>query len=348
MKILAIGDSYMPAEVFEREFATLAGAHELTFAAVDAARERPPATASEHAIREYEGDPAQLCELLDGHDALVVHGAPVTDAVLDASDRLRLVCCARGGPVNVDIGAATERGMPVVTTPGKNAEAVADLTLAFLIMLARRVPQAQRVLAQRGAMGTSAFEGAEFFGRDLGGRTLALVGFGQVGRRVAPRALAFGMDVLVVDPHMDPPPGAPVRVLAELEDALGQADFVSVHARPGPGTENLFDAGAFAAMKPGAGFVNTARETLVDEDALAGALDAGQLGGAALDVLRARGDGRPSPLLGRDDVIVTPHIGGATFDTLDRGARMLAEELGRFAAGEPLRHVINPEALASA
>src|SRR5262249_31478919 len=163
---------------------------------------------------------------LDQHDILVVHGAAVTDAVLDASP-LRLVCCARGGPVNVDVEAATERRIPVVTTPGKNAESVADLTIAFLVMLARGVVRAAAFLAGGGSVGESAFEGAEWFGHDLGGHWLGLIGYGHVGRSVAGRAQAMGMKVASFDPNVDAETMAldGVRAL-ELGALLEQSRFV--------------------------------------------------------------------------------------------------------------------------
>ena len=135
---------------------------------------------------------------------LVVQGAAVSDAVLAASPKLQLVCCARGGPVNVDLAAATARGIPVVTTPGKNADAVAELTIAFMIMLARRMPEVLRHVEGGGEFGHDNYEGAHWFGHDLAGHVLGLVGFGQIGRRVATRAQAFGMSVVVCDPFVAP------------------------------------------------------------------------------------------------------------------------------------------------
>jgi phosphoglycerate dehydrogenase-like enzyme len=244
--------------------------------------------------------------------------------------------------VNVDVAAATARGIRVVNTPGKNAESVADLTLAFLIMLARRIRRSQEFLLGGGRLGESTFEGAQFLGHDLGGHVLGLVGFGQVGRRVAARAAAFGLDVLVHDPYLDAAP-AGVTIVDSLAELLRRSDFVSLHARATPETENLMDAAAFAAMKPGAALVNTARETLVDEQALRDALADGHLSGAALDVVRPSADGARNPLLDLDGVVVTPHIGGATHETLARGGEMLAAEIERLAAGEQGRNVVNRE-----
>ncbi len=346
MKILVVGDSFMPSEVFRRAFARLEVDHGVRYVQMDAGRVLDPSSPSEQAIREYEGHPDQIAELLDDERALVVHGAPVTDSVLDAAPSLALVGCARGGPVNIDVAAATERGIVVANTPGKNAESVADLTVAFLVMLARGVRPSQEFLLQGGRLGDSAFEGARFLGHDLGGHVLGLVGFGQVGRRVARRAAAFGMEVLVHDPYLDTPPGAGVTVAPSLGELLRGSDFVSVHARQTAETENMFGAATFAAMKAGAAFVNTAREGLVDERALEEAVRAGHLSGAALDVVRPRPDGSRNPLLDLERVIVTPHIGGATHETLARGARMLAEEIERLAASEALRHVVNGAVLA--
>jgi D-3-phosphoglycerate dehydrogenase len=154
------------------------------------------------------------------------------------------------------------------------------------------------------------------------------------------------MEVLAYDPYAPPPVGEGVRTV-ELDALLAEADFVSLHARATPANENLFDTATFGWMKPGAYFVNTARETLVDESALDSALSDGQLGGAALDVVRPRRAGGRHPLLRHENVVITPHIGGATYETLRRGVAMLAEDLGRFDAGKPLERVANPEAVSS-
>jgi D-3-phosphoglycerate dehydrogenase len=340
VRILVVGDSYVPVEVFRQGLESLNVDHRLEYVQLDQSRTLQPSSASERRIREYAGTPDQLVERLDGHDVLVVHGAPVTDEVL-AVPSLRLICCARGGPVNVDVDAASKRGLPVVTTPGKNADAVADQALAFMVMLARRFPKAQRYLEEGNYAGDSAFEGSEFFGHDLRGMTLGLVGFGNVGQRVARRAVAFGMYVTVYDPYHEPNRDDGVAQVADLDALLEIADIVSLHARATPENESLFDARRFAAMRDGSYFVNTARESLVDEAALDDALASGKLAGAALDVVRPRRDSGPHPLLRHENVVLTPHIGGATHETLLRGATMVAEEIARFAAGKPLSNVIN-------
>jgi D-3-phosphoglycerate dehydrogenase len=338
LTILVVGDSYMPPRYFEEAFGELERSHDLEYFQVDAARPFEPSTPSERRLREYQGSPDELIERMPGVSVLVVQGAPVTDQVVDASAELQLVCCARGGPVNVDVEAVSARGLPLVTTPGKNAEAVADLTLAFLVMLARGLPKARRFLDEGHRLRDN-WEGARFIGSDLRGHVLGVVGFGQIGRRVARRAVAFGMEVVVFDPY------ASVDGLAaqveSLEELLGRADFVSLHARASADTENLIDERALAAMKPGAFLINTARETLVDEDALDAALAAGRLGGAAVDVVHATDHDGRHRLLRHENVVMTPHLGGATHETLLQGAEMVADEIARFAAGEPLVNVLN-------
>ena len=341
MKILAVGDSFVPVPVFQRGLAGLEGAHQIEYLQLDESQELVATTASESSIREYLGTPAQIAARVGSAEILIVHGAPVTEEVLAAGPHLRLICCARGGPVNVDVAALSARQVPLVNTPGKNAESVADQALAFMIMLARGFPRAQRFLVEGGTLGESAFEGARFLGHDLGGHVLGLLGFGNVGSRVQRRAHAFGMHTVVYDPYVRIGELPATEQVSTLEALLAKSDFVSLHVRATAETRNFFGAAEFNAMKPGSYFVNTARESLVDEQALDDALSSGRLAGAALDVVKARSQGGPHPLLRHDNVVITPHIGGATHETLLRGVTMVADEIERFVAGEPLRAVVN-------
>ncbi len=341
MKILVVGDSFVPVSVFKRGFAQLEADHSVSYLQLDEALPPGPPTESGRRIREYLGTPEEVAARVDDSDILVVHGAPVTEEVLAAGTSVKLVCCARGGPVNVDVASATARRIPVVNTPGKNAEAVADQTLAFMVMLARGFPRAQRFLLEGGKLGESAYEGARFLGHEIGGHLLGLVGYGNVGRRVCRRAVAFGMTVSVFDPFVRVEDAAGARQVGSLAELLPPADFVSLHVRASPETNNLFGPAEFGMMKNGSFFINTARETLVDEDALAAALSSGHLAGAALDVVRPRASAGPHPLLGHDNVVITPHIGGATHETLLRGVTMVADEISRFISGRPLGSVVN-------
>jgi D-3-phosphoglycerate dehydrogenase / 2-oxoglutarate reductase len=342
VRVLVVGDPFMPAATFT---AALAGLPAVTVTELQLASTGapPPRTGSERALREYVGDPAELAAAVRGHDVLLVHGAPVSAEILDAAP-LRLVGCARGGPVNVDVAAASARGIPVVNAPGRNAEAVAELTMAFALMLIRGVPASARYLAGGGPLGGSTYEGSRFIGGEAAGLTLGLVGLGHVGQRVAACARALGFTVLGYDPA---PPGTipPGVTMVALDDLLGRCDLVSVHARATRDNRHMFGAAAFARMPRGAFFINTARASLVDEDALARALAGGALAGAALDVAEPRPPGDRHPLLDLPNVIITPHIGGATRETLRRGAEMAAAAVASLAAGRVPDHLVNPEVL---
>lgn len=346
-RVLVVGDPFMPVSAYAGALARLeagpGGRVELSTLQVGGGPVPPPRTGSERGLREYVGDPAEIARAVAGHDVLIVHGAPVSAEVLGAAP-LRLVCCARGGPVNVDVAAATDLGIPVVNTPGKNAEAVAELTIAFALLLIRAVPRASRHLLEGGGFAESVYEGREFFGREAPGLTMGLVGLGHVGREVARRARPLGFDLVGYDPL--PPPGTiPGVTLVPLDTLLARSDIVSVHARLTPDNRQMFSRDAFARMRAGSYFINTAREGLVDEPALRQALEQGWLGGAALDVLERAPAGQRHPLLGLPNVFVTPHIGGATAETLTRGAERAVAAVTELLAGRVPANVVNPQVL---
>ena len=348
MKILVAGDSYCPWRALGPSIDRLAESHDVTRFDVLDEPAWHPTTASELSIKELLGSPSQLIERLDGHDVLIVQGAPVTDAVMDASPALKLVCVARGGPVNVDLAAATERGIAVVTTPGKNAQAVAELTIAFMVMLARRLPEVMRFLEGGGELARDNYEGARWMGHDLEGHVLGLVGYGQVGHRVARIALAMGMRVIVSDPFI---PASRIESdgaeAIDLDTLLAISDYVSIHARVNADNKGMIGRTQIERMKKGAFLINTARDTLVDEDAVYDALRSGHLGGVGFDVVRIPDLSIP-PELGRrhrlfdaPNVVLATHIGGATYETMGHGGEMAAAEIARMAAGQPLVNLAN-------
>jgi D-3-phosphoglycerate dehydrogenase len=346
LRILVVGDSYCPAAAFVRAFERLAAVHEVTFMDVVDEPEWVPSSPSEQRLKEYAGSPSQLIAALDGHDVLVVQGAVVTDAVMDADPRLRLICCARGGPVNVDVAAATERRIPVITTPGKNAVAVAELTIAFMVMLARRLPEILRYVEAGGEFAHDNYEGRDWFGQDLAGHTLGIVGFGQIGRQVATRAQAMDMAVLVFDPYVDPAVVVERGCQAvDLDTLLARSAYVSLHARASTESRGLIGAAQVGRMRPGAFLINTARDVLVDEAAVVDGLASGHLAGAAFDVVSPSPASGRHPLLAFPNVIIATHIGGATDDTLHHGGEMAVAEIERLLAGTPLVNVANPAAL---
>ncbi|MBN9389118.1 MAG: 2-hydroxyacid dehydrogenase [Chloroflexi bacterium] len=291
-------------------------------------------------IAEFAGRPGQLISEMPGTDILLVHLGPVSQAMLANAPDLKLIGVGRSGPVNIDVAAATERGIPVVFAPGRNADAVADFTFALLLAVGRRlVPGAK--LVRNGAWYDNTYQKTRLLGPELGGRTLGVIGAGDIGRRVIRRATGFDMRILAHDPYL------PAEVIAasgatpvSLEELLAQSDYLTLHARPNPDGSPLLGKAEFEKIKPGAILVNTARGALLDEDALAEALASGRLGGAGLDVLQEEPVSPDNPILKLPNVLVTPHIAGYSSDMGRRAAEMIVEDVLRFVKGqEPLRRV---------
>jgi D-3-phosphoglycerate dehydrogenase / 2-oxoglutarate reductase len=283
---------------------------------------------------------AALPSELANADALVVRSATkVTPALLARAQRLRVIGRAGVGVDNVDVEAATNRGVLVMNTPGGNAVSVAEHTLALMLALARAVPQAN-ASTQSGRWEKSAFSGTE-----LRGKTLGLVGLGRVGTEVARRARALEMRVIACDPYVTPAAAREVEVeLVPLGEVLADSDVLSLHTSLSPTTEKMIDAAALLKMKKGAWLVNCARGELIDETALAGALRSGHLAGAALDTF-AEEPPRNSPLLGLPNVIATPHIAGSTAEAQEEVGTAIAQQVRDYLSDGVIRNAVNMPAL---
>ena len=293
----------------------------------------------------YFGGAAFARRIADvGADVLIVEADLVHAEVLDACP-LAMIGCCRGDPVNIDLEGATAKGIPVFHTPGRNADAVADLTVAFMLMLVRHLAAIHATYHEGAARQVERASDflelyKRFTGRELGGLTVGLVALGAVGREVAARLVPFKSRVLAYDPYVaSPPPGV---TMVELDELLRESDVVSLHAPVTPETHGLLSRERLATMKPTAVLVNTARAALADEDALYEARRAGRLGGAALDVLAVEPLQPGNRFLGLPNVIATPHVGGATVDVVRHHSEQIVDSIERHLRGERARWIANP------
>ena len=269
--------------------------------------------------------PDELVATLQGCAALLVRGATkVTSAVIEKSPALRVVARAGTGLDNIDVAAAKQRGITVLNTPAANAISVAELTIGLVLALERHLVGAASDLRQ------GRWEKTKYAaGREVCGRSLALIGFGRIGREVALRARAFSMTVTAFDPGIHHwPAGFDWATRAEsLDQLLGDADYLSLHIPLTGQTKNLIAARELGLMKKSAVLVNCARGGVVDEVAVATALRADRLGGAALDVFEHEPLGVNSPLAGCPRLILTPHIAGVTRESNERVSSMIAQRV---------------------
>lgn len=274
-------------------------------------------------------------------DALIVRSATkVTDDLLERAPHLRVVGRAGVGVDNIDLDAATRRGVLVMSTPGGNSVSVAEHTFALLLALARQVTRLDAAIRAGRWEKSSA-------GTELRGKTLGLVGLGRIGSEVARRAIAFEMRVLAFDPYISEAAAREVQVeLAPLDRVLAESDFISLHAALSPATQNLINAATIAKMKHGARLVNAARGELVDEAALADALKSGRLAGAAVDVF-AEEPPKNSPLLGLPNVIATPHVAGSTEEAQEEVGTLIAQQVRDYLADGVMRNAVNLPALSA-
>lgn len=284
--------------------------------------------------------PQALLEEVSGCDGLIVRSSTrVTRAVIEAAPNLKVIGRAGAGVDNVDVEAATERGIWVVNAPDSNSIAVAEHVFALMLAMLRRLPTAWDSL-RRGE-----WERGRFRGRELAGKTLGILGLGRIGSRVAERAAGFGMRVCAHDPFVSPEQAAHLQVeLMPLAKLLATADIVSLHV-PGSGTTTgLIGPQQLALMKRGAYLVNCARGAVVDEAALLQALDEGRLAGAAIDVF-AQEPPRDNPLVRHPAVLATPHIAGMTEEAQQSVALAVAEQVLDVIEGRQPRYPVNAPAL---
>ena len=286
----------------------------------------------------------QLIEIIPDYAALIVRSETrVTPEVFAAAKELRAVGRAGVGVDNIDLNAATERGVVVVNAPQGNTISAAEHTIGLMLALARHIPEADASL--RGGE----WKRSKFIGVELRGKTLGVVGLGQVGSEVARRGKGLDMHVVAYDPFVSTERAHMLGVdLAEsLDELLAQADFVTLHTVLTPQTRHLIGEAQFAKMKPGARLINTARGDLVDTTALLRAVEEGRIAGAALDVFPEEPPDMENPVLHHERIIVTPHLGASTAEAQERVAVDVAEQVLAILRGEPAQYAVNAPMIAA-
>lgn len=285
----------------------------------------------------------EFCKRLSPAHVLITELDEVNAQVLDQAHNLAAIVDCRAAVVNIDVEQATALGIAVLNTPGRNCEAVADLAVALMIMLLRRVDEAmQNLRADRWQELGKVQTYINHRGYEMPGKKIGLIGLGAVGRTVAKRLAGFDSQILGYDPFIEAEAVAPLGIrLVSLEELLQHSDIVSLHAPVTQSTRGMINANAFSKMKPTAYLLNTARADLVDESAMLTALREEQIAGAALDVFHREPVDLAEPLFTLPNVIALPHIGGATYEVVEHQSRLAYEALANLVAGQPC-NVVNP------
>jgi D-3-phosphoglycerate dehydrogenase / 2-oxoglutarate reductase len=336
-EIAIIGDRFMLPSVFQEKIEAVCGAahniRTIETAWPDEPMEHGYAVNGLDGLKEYYGKPDDVVEFIGGAEIMVTQLAPLSAGMMERLPALKLVAVSRGGPVNIDMKAARERGIIVVNTPGRNATAVAEFAIGAILAETRMIRRGHEAL-RKGVWRGDLYR-ADLTGRELNEMTVGVIGYGNIGTKVVKLLRAFGTKVLVCDPY--------VQLSAEdrnagvehvgLDEILSRSDVVTMHPRVTSETTKMINADTISKMKPGAIFINTARGPLVDYEALYEALVSGQLSGAMLETFAVEPVPADWPLLQLENVTITPHIAGASVRTVTFAAEQAAEEVRRYIAG---------------
>lgn len=340
MKILLASDGFVTEKVLR---SALAEAYPEAEVAALASTWPVPPFKDIGDVREASGDEDELIEALEGCEIAFSHTFPFTRRVIEASPELKMITICRGGPVNVNIDAATEHGVLVTYTPGRNATATAEHSLAMILAAARQIAQRHSEVAS--GQWRSDYYLYDRVGPEIAGSTIGLVGYGAIGSRVATALVALGATVLVYDPWAEDPKLAGITFHEDLNVVMSQANILSLHARVTDDNRHMINAKNIALMPENSIIVNCARGELLDYDAVCNALETGKLYAAAFDTFPEE----PLPANHRlrtfSNVTMTPHLAGASKGAAELAARIGAADIAAFAQGGEPQYVANPEVL---
>jgi D-3-phosphoglycerate dehydrogenase len=348
MRITIIPDKYLSEEEWKKalkdQLGDLHNRVDIGFQELKETHKIFTAKSENGKIKEYLGKPSEVANLAKDTDILVVQFSPVSEKVFETAENLKLVACNRSTPVNIDVQAATKNNIPVINSPGRNADSVADFTMGLILAEIRHI--ARSFEAVRNGTYPTCTEKWRKSIPELRGKTLGIVGFGKIGSKVAERAKGFGMDILGYDPFIsEETMNIYEAKKVDLQTLLKKSDFVSIHMRLTPQTTNLIGEKELNLMKETAFLINTSRGEVIDENALYNALMEKKLAGAALDVFINEPIYKDpdNKFIHLNNVTFTPHIAGPSDDMFYRGACILAGDIARFIRGEKMQNVLNPD-----
>ena len=342
MKIIGIGDLFIPNEYILSGFKQIADqgveVETIDWKLQDFQELQNINLAVEHGGSEAYEAPQYILDAIKDADIIITEFCTVTKKMIDACSHLKVIGVLRAGTENINVAYATERNILVYNTPGRNADAVADFTVGSIICESRNIA--------RGHLGLKNGDWIRIYSNsgfipDLPGKTVGIIGLGEIGQKVAKRLVGFDVNLLGYDPFVkDPPYGIK---MVSLEQLMEESDFVTIHVRAMKETENLVNEDLIARMKPTAYFINTSRSSVANEKALYLALKDKKIAGAALDVFDVEPPGKEYPLVKLDNVTITPHMAGGSNDAFFNSPKKLAAEMIKLWKGEPSRFIVNKQ-----
>ncbi len=292
-------------------------------------------------------DVKELAEKLLGYDIFITEADDIKKSEIFNQIDLKLIVSCRGDPFNIDLVTATKNKIPVLNTPLRNVDAVAEATIGFILSLARKLYKVDRVLHSEDFEIIDFEDWVEYFnqfeGVELKGKTIGIIGFGQIGRRVADRLKPFGVNFLIYDPYVLDEKVEDYGKKVDIDFLMRESDFITIHAIATDENDNLINEERIYMMKKTAYIINTAKGSLIDYDALYQALEKKKIAGAALDVFPMEPIDEDNKFLELSNVIVSPHIGGNTIEIIERQSKMLLEDIKLWLNDEIPKHILNPE-----
>lgn len=345
MKVAIIGDLFVTNDQLQTAFEKAFTNSGLQFEYIYETFDWPVVPVQKNdEISEFVGDPDRVCNIVGDVEIILTHSGPIPKKVIDAAKHLKIVGAARGGPVNINWIACTERGIPVLYAPGRNSGAVAEFTVGMMLAQSRNITRCHMSMMNekrwRGDLYTH-----DIVGNELGGSVVGLIGGGAIASKVARIVQGFGAKVLIYDPYI---PEDKIRELGcepvDLETLLKEADYISLHPRLTKETAGMIDREKIAMMKKTAYFINTARGELVQHDALYEALREKRIAGAALDICESEPLPDNSAAYTLDNITVTSHLAGASIQAAEIGARVLAEGIYTYIVMKEIpKYCVNPD-----